>query len=239
MRKLLKNKLTKKNKRLLEIRALQALLTLILGVAVALGVVLWQVNKDEARRLSLQIEAEKAVQNSVLPPDTKPIGGPFTLIDQDGKTVTDADFKGNYLLVYFGYTYCPDICPTGLESIAHALDQLGDDADKVQPLYITIDPVRDTPAKLKHYIESFHPEIIGLTGSPAQIAAVTKAYQVYYAKGEKVDEHDYLMDHSSLIYLMGPNGKYITSFPENAEPKALVAALREEWASNPPAKPLK
>src|SRR5262249_5484407 len=158
--------------------------------------------------------AEQA-QLQQLPPGTRKIGGPFTLTNQAGKTVSDRNFLGKYLLIYFGYTYCPDVCPTGLQSIAHAMDQLKGDAGTVQPLYITIDPARDTPAKLKEYIVSFHPKIVGLTGSPDQIAAVAKAYQVYYAKGEKVDEKDYLMDHSSLIYLMGPDGKFIATFPDN------------------------
>ncbi len=129
------------------------------------------------------------------------------------------------MLIYFGYTYCPDLCPTGLQSIAHALDQLGADATKVQALYITIDPARDTPAKLKQYVAEFHTGIIGLTGSDAQIAAAAKAYQVYYAKGEQVDEHDYMMDHSSLIYLMDPQGKFITTFDEEVDPAEIVKKL--------------
>lgn len=233
MPKSLKRKFFKKAKQRAEIRALQAVLALVLGLALAGGVVLWQINKDEIRRIDLQNQARNTSSNPDFPPNTKTIGGPFTLINQEGKTVTDADFRGKYLLVYFGYTYCPDLCPTGLQSIAHALDQLGNDAEKALPLYITIDPARDTPAKLKHYVESFHSEIIGLTGSPEQIAAVARSYQAYYAKGEQVDEHDYLMDHSSLIYLMGPDGKFITTFPDNVDPATLVKTLRQQWAEKP------
>jgi protein SCO1/2 len=224
-----KYRFSKKAKRRAELRALQIVLALVLGLALAGVVVLWQINKDESRRIEIQREAQAAVAKPNLPPDTKMIGGAFTLTDQNGKTVTDADYRGKYLLVYFGYTYCPDMCPTGLQSIAHALDQLGADVKKVQPLLITIDPARDTPEKLKAYTASFHPEIIGLTGSAAQIAVVAKEYQVYYAKGEQVDEHDYMMDHSSLIYLMDGAGKFIAGFPENVDPAALVKALKEQW----------
>lgn len=237
MFKFFKYKFSKKAKRRAEFRALQAVVALVLGLALAGIVVLWQIDRDEARRVEIQHEAQTTMATPNLPPDTKKIGGPFTLINQDGKTVTDADFRGKYLLVYFGYTYCPDMCPTGLQSIAHALDILGADVQKVQPLYITIDPARDTPAKLKEYVASFHPEIVGLTGTDAQIASVAKAYQVYYAKGEQVDEHDYMMDHSSLIYLMAPDGKLIATFPENADPAALVKALHDQWAAKPASKP--
>ncbi|MDP9126837.1 MAG: SCO family protein [Pseudomonadota bacterium] len=226
-------KFSKKSKQLLKLRLIQILLALVLGLAAAAALVLWQANKDELRRIALQDAAEQVVPETDIPPNTKTVGGPFTLINQDGKTVTDADYRGKYLLIYFGYTYCPDLCPTGLQSIAHALDQLDTESGKVQSLYVTIDPVRDTPAKLKEYISSFHPEIVGLTGSPAQIAAVAKAYQVYYAKGQQVDEHDYLMDHSSLIYLMGPDGKFIATFPENVDPAKLVTTLRRQWREKP------
>jgi protein SCO1/2 len=176
-------------------------------------------------------DAQQTSTQQVIPPlRGTGIGGPFTLTDQNGKTVTDADFRGKYMLIYFGYTYCPDMCPTGLQSMAHALDDLGPDAKKVAPLFITIDPARDTPAKMKQYAANFHPDIIGLTGTPEQIAAVAKAYQVYYAKGEQVDEHDYIMDHSSLIYLMRPDGSFVTTFDEEVDPAAIVKALHEAWS---------
>jgi protein SCO1/2 len=169
-------------------------------------------------------------------PPTGTIGGPFTLTNQDGKTVRDTDFRGKYLLVYFGYTYCPDLCPTGLESIAHSLDELGADAKKVQPLFITVDPARDTPAKLKEYVASFSSGIVALTGTPEQIASVAKAYQVYYAKGENVDDGQYLMDHSTLIYLMDPSGAFVTTFPDDIDPAALTEALHTVWAKPAAAK---
>ncbi|MDX2027031.1 MAG: SCO family protein [Alphaproteobacteria bacterium] len=231
MFKFLKYRFSKKAKRRAEIQLVAALL---LGFLLACALVIWQMKKNENRTHDLMHKAEQA-QAEQLPPGTRKIGGPFTLTNQDGKTVADTNFHGKYLLVYFGYTYCPDVCPTGLQSIAHVMDQLKADTNKVQPLYITIDPARDTPAKLKAYINSFHPKIVGLTGSPEQIAAVAKVYQVYYAKGEKVDENDYLMDHSSLIYLMGPDGKFIATFPDNADPATLLKALREHWSKASPA----
>ncbi len=155
----------------------------------------------------------------------------FALINQDGKTVRDTDFAGKYLLIYFGYTSCPDMCPTGLSSISHALDQLGKESDKVQPLFITVDPARDTPTRLKEYDASFHPKIIGLTGTEAQIAAAAKAYDVYYKKGE--GEEEYEVDHSSLIYLVDPSGALMTTFDEEVAPTKLTAALRKAWKAAP------
>lgn len=215
--------LTGKNVTLTKVRILQMALAVLLGLLLASGVALWQISQDEGHRLEMRQEALK-------PPTTSSIGGPFALTDQDGKTVRDSDFRGKYLLIYFGYTYCPDLCPTGLQSIAHAMDQLGPDADKVQPVFITIDPARDTPAKIKQYVTSFHPKIVGLTGSAAQIAEVAKEYKVYYAKGEYVDDNDYVMDHSTVIYVMDPQGAFITTFPEDMDPGAMVTALRALWA---------
>ena len=138
------------------------------------------------------------------------VGGPFSLVDGDGHTVSDRDFRGKYMLVYFGYTYCPDVCPTTLNAVAEARDKLGKQADRRQPLFITIDPRRDTPAVIKQYTAAFTPRLLGLTGTPAQIAAAAKEYHVYYAEhrtGPGPD--DYSMDHSSILYLMGPNGRFI------------------------------
>jgi len=209
-------------------------LAVLLGLLLASSVAVYQMSKDKARLMELRLQGGAAEVRPDLPPNTAKIGGSFALINQDGKKVTDADYRGKYLFVYFGYTYCPDLCPTGLQSIAHALDQLGPDAAKVQPLYITIDPARDTPEKLKQYVGSFHPRIVGLTGTAQQIADIAKKYQVYYAKGEMVDDKDYVMDHSSLIYLMDPKGKFITTFDEEADPASLVKALRGAWAQKRP-----
>lgn len=225
-----KFKFTKKEKQRFELRALHVVLTILVGIILAGWLVFWQSGKDETRVMEMRAEAQKEAVQPELPPNSAKIGGPFELIDQDGKSRTDAEFKDKYLLVYFGYTYCPDMCPTGLQSMSRALDQLGADAKKVQPLFVTIDPARDTPTKLKEYISSFHPDIVGLTGSADQIAKVAKEYQVYYKKGENVDDHDYIMDHSSLIYLIDGQGQFVATFPEEVAPAKLVAALKAAWA---------
>jgi len=148
------------------------------------------------------------------------LGGPFTLTDSNGRAVSDTDFRGKFMLVYFGYTFCPDICPTALTAMADTLDRLGEDGEKVVPLFITIDPERDTPEHLKEYISFFHPRQVALTGSADQIAAVAKSYGIFYTKdpvkGDGHDnhehDHDYDMTHASTILLMGPDGKYRTHF---------------------------
>jgi len=141
------------------------------------------------------------------------VGGPFSLIDHTGRRVTDKDFRGRYMLVYFGFTYCPDVCPSGLQVIAAALQQLGPKADRVVPLFISVDPERDTPEQMAEYVKSFDPRLIGLTGSPAEIEAVAKAYRVYFKKvTDEKSTAGYTIDHTALIYLMGPDGNYVTHF---------------------------
>lgn len=157
------------------------------------------------------------------------IGGPFTLVDQDGRTVTERDFRGKLLLIHFGYTYCPDICPTSLSIMAEALDLLGADGDKVVPLFISIDPKRDTPEQLKMYVAYFDPRLIGLTGTPEQVAAAAKAYRIYYAPQPRKagDAEDYLMDHTAIIYLMGRKGNFRAHFPYETPAAAIAARIRE------------
>ena len=141
------------------------------------------------------------------------IGGPFSLVGADGKPVTDRDFRGRYMLIFFGFTHCPDICPAELQVIAQALEQLGDKAKKVAPIFITLDPERDTPQAMANYVKSFGPNFVGLTGSPEAIAAAAKAYRVAYSKVEnKESAGDYSVDHSALVYLMDPEGRYVTHF---------------------------
>lgn len=141
------------------------------------------------------------------------IGGPFALTDQHGKKVTDADFRGRHMLVFFGFTNCPDICPAGLQLIAAALDKLGDKAANVTPIFVSVDPERDTPEKLATYVKNFDDRIVGLTGTPEEVAAVAKAYRVFYEKtpNEKTPSN-YGMNHTSIIYLMGPDGAYVAHF---------------------------
>ena len=133
------------------------------------------------------------------------IGGSFALTDQDGRLRTDADFRGKLMLVYFGFTYCPDVCPTDLQQMALAVDRLGPAGEMVQPVFITLDPERDTPEHLKPYMPMFHPRFAGLTGDPAAIEAAARAYRVYFEKIERADKTDYTINHSAFIYLIGRN----------------------------------
>jgi len=154
------------------------------------------------------------------------VGGAFTLTDQTGKRVTDRDFRGKFLLVYFGFTNCPDVCPTALQVMAAALDKLGANAERITPVLITVDPEHDTPALLASYVASFHPRFVGLTGSPAEIDAVTKAYRVYVKKvPDPKSTAGYTMDHSSIIYVVGPDGAYRTHFTHATSPDAMADRL--------------
>jgi cytochrome oxidase Cu insertion factor (SCO1/SenC/PrrC family) len=155
------------------------------------------------------------------------IGGPFTLVDEDGKTVTDQNFRGKWLLVYFGYTYCPDVCPTSLARNAEAVDLLGDKGKQVVPMLISVDPERDTPEKLKDYVHVFHPQMAGLTGTPDQIAKVARDYRVFYMKVEQAEAGAYLVDHSSITYLIGPDGRFVQVFSHQASPQALADSLKK------------
>ena len=156
-------------------------------------------------------------------------GGPFSLIDHDGEPRTERSFDGKYLLIYFGYTFCPAICPTGLQAMAEAVDGLGDAGAKVQPLFVTIDPARDTPAALKEYVGHFHPRMIGLTGSEPDIARTARSFRVHRRKVVLADAEgpeDYLVDHGSMTYLMAPDGSWLTLFPHNTDPEKMTAAIR-------------
>src|SRR6185295_11526674 len=154
------------------------------------------------------------------------VGGPFTLIDHTGKRVTDQDFRGKFLLVFFGFTNCPDVCPTALQVMAAALDKLGANAERITPILISVDPEHDTPAMLATYVKSFHPRLVGLTGSPAEIDAVAKAYRVYFKKvPDPKSTAGYSIDHSSIIYVMGPDGTYRTHFTHATSPDAMAERL--------------
>ncbi len=154
------------------------------------------------------------------------VGGPFALVDSQGKTVTDQTFRGRWMLVYFGYTYCPDVCPTELQAVASSLDKLGPLAAQVAPLFITIDPERDTGRTLAEYTKLFDDRLVGLTGTPAQIAAAAKAYRVYYNKVTPKDASAYLMDHSSFLYLMGPDGQLRMLFKQGTSGDEIADAIR-------------
>lgn len=156
------------------------------------------------------------------------IGGPFSLVDQNGQRRTDSDFRGKVMMIYFGYAFCPDACPTALQAMTLAMKQLGDKANEVVPIFVTVDPARDTVELLKTYASNFDPRLVALTGTPEEIARAAKAYRVYYAKvGDPKATEDYTMDHSSVIYLMDRNGRYVTHFTHTATPDKLAAALRD------------
>lgn len=158
-----------------------------------------------------------------------PIGGPFALADVNGKRVTEADFEGRYRLIYFGYTYCPDVCPTELIEMTHALEAFAleapEAAERVTPIFITVDPSRDTPAALRAYMAHFHPRFVALSGSEAEIAAAAQGFKVTYRKIPGEDGQDYLMDHTAYVFLMGPEGRYVTHFTAQEDTAAMTRQL--------------
>jgi protein SCO1/2 len=160
------------------------------------------------------------------------VGGPFALTDQFGKLRTDADFRGQYMLVFFGFTNCPDICPIELQTISDALDQLdAKQSAKVTPIFISVDPARDTPDVLRAYVANFHPRLVALTGSAEAIGAVAKSYRVYYAKATGAnapnDPAAYILDHFAVVYLMGPKGEYVAHFTPGTTAQAMAEDLRD------------
>jgi cytochrome oxidase Cu insertion factor (SCO1/SenC/PrrC family) len=161
----------------------------------------------------------------------EPIGGPFSLIDHTGNHRTNADFRGRLLLVYFGFTFCPDICPIELQAMSSAVDRLGAAGEAVQPLFITVDPERDTPEHLAQYVPAFHPRLIGLTGDAAQIRKATEAYKVYYAK--VADGPDFTIEHSGFIYLVDRNGRYLGFFPPGTSAEKMAEVIRPHAAAPP------
>jgi len=183
----------------------------LLGIAVVLGAFaysLWS-GSDGARYVGV------------------PIGGPFALTDQSGALRHDTDFRGELMLVYFGYSFCPDACPTALTTMSTATDMLGDKAKDVQPIFITIDPARDTVAQMKLYASNFTPRLVALTGTPDQVADAARAYRVYFAKAKGESDADYLMDHSGFVYLMGRDGRYLAHFGPDATAEAMAGTIRK------------
>ena len=163
------------------------------------------------------------------------IGGPFELITSDGRLVTEQDFRGKPMLIFFGYSFCPDVCPTELQKISEALDLLGADAKKLHALFITIDPARDTAAVLRDYISNFHPNLVALGGSAAQVSRAAKNYRVYFARspngpGERDgNDKNYLMDHSAYIFLMDGQNRYLAHFSPSSGPKTIAQKVRQAF----------
>lgn len=161
------------------------------------------------------------------PSGSTSIGGPFTLMDQNGRERRDRDFRGQMMLVYFGYTYCPDVCPTELVKMGAALDELGKDGEGVTPVFITVDPARDTPERMREYASNFHPRLVALTGDAEAVTRAAKAYRVYFARSKDSGEgDDYLMDHTSIIYLMGTDGQYLEHFTQGIDASRMAARIR-------------
>ncbi|WP_319024824.1 SCO family protein [Nisaea sediminum] len=156
-------------------------------------------------------------------------GGPFSLTDETGARVGPESYTGKFMLVYFGYSYCPDICPTDLAVMGQALDSLGPLVERVQPLLISVDPERDRWETLGAFTDAFHPALMGLTGTEAEVAAAAKAYRVHRRKFrlDGAAEADYLVDHSTLTYLMGPDGRFVTMFPRGTTPERMAEVLRK------------
>ena len=161
----------------------------------------------------------------------EPIGGPFALTDHTGKSRTDADFRGKLMLVYFGFSFCPDICPTDLMAIGQAIDKLGPAGEGVQPLFVTVDPERDTAAHLAEYVPFFHPRLLGLTGDAAHIRDAARAYRVYYAKVVIDGAAEYTIDHSGFIYLMDRDGKYLGFFPPGTPAGRMAVVIAAHLAA--------
>ena len=197
-------------------------------IVVAIGVGL-SVFTDRPQGVQVTVKGPRPATTS----DGPKIGGAFALTNHKGQAVTDADFRGRHMLIFFGYTYCPDICPTNLTNISEALDLLGDDAKKIQPVFVTVDPKRDTPEQMKMYVDHFHPSMVGLTGTESQIKSVSTAYKIYSAKTEEdpTDPEAYLMDHTSLTYLMGPDGSYRTFLRHGMTPEAMVIKIKDHLGS--------
>jgi len=217
---------------------LQAVRILALLVILALGGLwgwAWLARSEDesladsfSRRAALLLghDAPAPSAGGVQMPQGMVLGGPFSLMDHTGRAVTEADFAGRFMLVYFGFTYCPDVCPTELGTIAAALDALEGQGERVTPVLITIDPERDTPEALADYVSRFHPRMVGLTGTAQQVAAVARAYRVFYARVQRPEMSQYLMDHSSFIYLVGPDGRVRALFRPDTSPEAIAQAVR-------------
>jgi cytochrome oxidase Cu insertion factor (SCO1/SenC/PrrC family) len=160
--------------------------------------------------------------------------GTFAIFNRQLPALTgsgEKDFLGRHMLVFFGFTYCPDICPTELQVMTAAIDALGEDSHKIQPVFITVDPERDTPEVMKSYVENFGSRLVGLTGTTEDIAVVAKSYRVFYARSGAPDADNYLMDHSSILYLMDPSGRFLTHFTYSTDAAKLASALKEALAA--------
>lgn len=189
-----------------------------------IGTVLWF--QAQGGRTAKVRDMQQAATSGVNTGGMK-LGGDFEMLDHTGAAVTQADYAGKYLLIYFGYSYCPDVCPSELQRMIAALDLAGDAAEQIQPIFVTVDPERDTPAQLAEYVPMFHPRLVGLTGSAEQVARMADAWKVYYARSKAEDSTNYLMDHSSYIYLMAPDGAPLKMFRAQSKPADMAKAIED------------
>jgi len=196
----------------------------LLATLAAIGLIAWVVWYKTRPVPVMQVGS---VSSTAVTP-TIQIGGPFALTDNKGRAVTDKTWRGKLMLIYFGYGYCPDVCPTELQIMSNALDAMGKDAKRIQPLFITVDPKRDTVAFLADYVSHFYPRLIGLTGSPEAIRKVADEYRVTYEKVEDDSDAsaDYSIDHSSFIYLMGTDGRFLTMFNTGTDAVTLARTIK-------------
>jgi len=195
-----------------------SLMATFLGAAAVAAGLLWHLG---------EFGTDRADGPTVITQGQALIGADFALTDQNGRTRHAADFRGRFMLVYFGYSNCPDVCPATLAVMQNALERLGPAGARIVPIFISVDPARDTPAVLKAYLKAFGPRFVGLTGDGAAVAAAERAWRVYVRK-EPLQGGGYAMDHSSQIYLMGPDGKFLADYEESLGPDALAAALKAQ-----------
>ncbi len=202
---------------------------LVIGLGIAAGVAAYQIQGEKNDRLMTLVEkpAESQEEEKDIRPVAKNFGGPFTLTNHLGEPATHRDFKNQYRLIYFGFTYCPAICPTELQRMTTVLKDLGKDGEAIQPLFITVDPERDTVPVMKDYVELFHPRLIGLTGTPAQIKEAKKSYKIYAAKVQTEEMTDYTMDHSSFIYFISPDDSLIRVFKMGDKTEDMTNLIRK------------
>ena len=197
------------------------ILAAALVIALIAGVLLWRAGEAP---VTAGTSGEAGAAQST---GAATIGGPFTLTDETGKKVTDADFTGKFMLLYFGFTSCPDVCPTELQAMTAAITALGSDGDKITPVFITVDPTRDTVDVIAPYVKQFSPRLKGLVGTPDELAHVAKEYRVFYEKvKDETSSDDYTMDHSSVVYLMGPDGKFLTFFGPGTTPDKMAEKIK-------------
>jgi len=206
------------------LKRLILILTAVIAGALAVVGVMFVMNPDP--RI---LTSESAIVGKTIRTGTAAIGGPFTLVSTDGENITDKSFRGKWLLIFFGYTFCPDLCPTALTNVSAALEKIGAATNQIQPLFITVDPKRDTREVMADYLKSFDSRILGLTGTQAQIDSMIKEYRLYVASQKsETGGDDYLVSHSAYIYLMNPQGKFVNVIQGNEDGDAIAAWLRKE-----------